>query len=426
MTADVAVIGAGPAGIAAATRAAQAGMRVVLLDESPRAGGQIWRHRTTAGLPKMARQWIARLAQSGAIVAASTAVVDAARDAEGFVITCERDGQALTVRAASIILATGARERFLPFPGWTLPGVIGVGAGQALLKAGTSFRGKRVVISGSGPLIMPVAAALSHGGARVLFVAEQAARSTVMPFVLGLMTRPLMMVQAAAYRAAFMRTPYRFGSWVCAARGDGHVEEVDITNGHVTTTIACDVLCAAFGLLPNTELARLLGCAVAYGSHVIDETQRTTQDGIYSAGESTGVGGVDLALVEGEIAGLSAAGKDARAYFRRRDALCALSRSMERAFAPRAEVLALARSDTIVCRCEDVALGSIRREWTPRQAKLYTRAGMGACQGRVCGAALELIYGWPPDTVRLPAEPALFSTLIANSATADVPLGQGD
>jgi NADPH-dependent 2,4-dienoyl-CoA reductase/sulfur reductase-like enzyme len=315
------------------------------------------------------------------------------------------------------VLATGARERFLPFPGWTLPGVIGVGAAQALLKSGLSFAGKRIVIAGSGPLLLPVASALNASGANVVLVAEQASRRAVVGFAMGLMKHPATLIQAARYRAGFLRTKYSFGEWVSAARGGDGVKEVDITDGSSTRTIACDVLCAAFGLVPNTELAQLLGCAIAEGAVVVDERQQTTRARIYCAGEPTGIGGMELAIAEGELAGVCASGGVAdSSLVARRNALRTTAERMERAFAPRAELRALATPDTILCRCEDVTCGAIDRSWSMRKAKLYTRAGMGPCQGRVCGTALEFLYGWPADTVRLPAEPALLSTFTAESA----------
>ena len=139
---------------------------------------------------------------------------------------------------------------------------------------------------------------------------------------------------------------------------------------------------------------------------------------IYCAGESTGVGGMDLSVAEGEIAGLAAAGRGPDGtLIAKRSSLHRVAARMDAAFALRPELRSLARPDTIVCRCEDVTLGALERSWTSRQAKLYTRAGMGPCQGRVCGAALEFLHGWSPDVVRLPAEPVRVSTLIA-SATA--------
>lgn len=423
--ADVVVIGAGPAGMAAAACAAESNRRVALLDENPEVGGQIWRHSTHGVTEPVAREWRARLTASGATMVRGASVVDVRGGDREFEVTAERKGVPLLVHAHAVVIATGARERFLPFPGWTMPGVIGVGAAQALLKAGTSFAAKRVVIAGSGPLLLPVAASLRASGALVLLVAEQAAPRAVAGFAIGLLKRPATLLQAGRYRAAFRGTPYHLGEWVAAARGDGRVEEVDITNGSSTRTIACDVLCAAFGLVPNTELAQLLGCTLCAGAVAVDERQQTSRANVFCAGEPTGIGGVDLALVEGEIAGLCGAGRDAHALVVRRNRLRATADAMERAFAPRAELRALATPDTIVCRCEDVQYGAIDRTWTMRQAKLYTRAGMGPCQGRVCGAALEFLYGWPADVVRLPAEPALFSTLIAESATISPSVNQG-
>jgi NADPH-dependent 2,4-dienoyl-CoA reductase/sulfur reductase-like enzyme len=418
MEVEVLVVGGGPAGIAAAVRSAETSKSVVLIDESPALGGQIWRHRSRTTLPAVALGWLGRLDASGARILRGTSVVDVREDGDTLMVTAEHNGVPVLVRARAIVLATGARERFLPFPGWTLPGVIGVGAAQALLASGFSFSGKRIVIAGSGPLLLPVASALKSSGALVQLVAEQASRRAVVGFAMGLLTRPRTLLQAARYRAGFRGAPYHCGEWVSAARGDNGLSEVDITNGVSTRTIACDVLCAAFGLVPNTELARLLGCSIANAAVVVDDRQQTTRARIYCAGEPTGIGGMELAIAEGELAGLCAAGGDADARLvSRRNALRASAERMERAFAPRAELRALATPDTIVCRCEDVTLGAIDRSWSMRKAKLYTRAGMGPCQGRICGNALEFLYGWPPDTVRLPAVPALVSTLTAESAT---------
>ncbi|MEP6990718.1 MAG: FAD/NAD(P)-binding oxidoreductase [bacterium] len=424
MACDVVVIGAGPAGIAAATRAAEAGRRVVVLDESPQVGGQIWRHRPGRVPSGPAARCIARLERSRAMVERGASVVDIVIDpsGNGCAVMAERAGAPLVVQGAALILATGARERFLPFPGWTLPGVIGVGAAQALHKTGMSFAGKRVVIAGSGPLLLPVAASLAADGARIALVAEQASGRDVMRFAAGLWRHPATLVQAARYRAAFMRTTYATGQWVTHARGDGRVQEVIITDGWTSRTMPCDILCAAFGLVPDTTLARLLGCVVNANGVVVDERQETSRLGVYCAGEPTGVGGMELSLVEGEIAGLSAAGRpdEARPLHARRASLRASAAAMARAFALRDELRSLATPDTIVCRCEDVPLGAVDRGWTTRQAKLYTRAGMGACQGRVCGAALEYLNGWPPDAVRVPAIPVRCSTL-TSEGTERVP-----
>jgi NADPH-dependent 2,4-dienoyl-CoA reductase/sulfur reductase-like enzyme len=422
---DVAVIGAGPAGIAAAARAAEAGRQVRLLDEAPNAGGQIWRHRSRASLDGSARRWLDRLSRSTTDVRHGVSVVDvvATGGDGGWTIVTERqgDGVAEVVRASALVLATGARERFLPFPGWTLPGVYGIGGAQALLKQGATFRGKRVVIAGSGPLMLPVAASMTEAGARVELVAEQARFSAVLDFGLSLMGSPDTLVQAAMYRLAFIRTPYATGTWVTAAGGTDRVAGVTVSDGRSTRAIACDVLCTGYGLVPNVEMARLLGCSVTAGGVGVDARQATSVPGVYAAGEVTGIGGVDLAVVEGEIAGAAAAGVqhvDAL-LARRRGGLRDAAARLERAFAVRSEIRALATDDTIVCRCEDVRRGSVASLRDSRQAKLHARAGMGACQGRVCGPALEFLFGWPSGTVRTPLEPARLATLsVAASALA--------
>jgi D-hydroxyproline dehydrogenase subunit alpha len=420
--ADVIVVGAGPAGIAAAVRAADGGRRVVLVDESPNIGGQIWRHRPGQPMPAAARRWVARVERSGARVLAGTSVADAYGDADaGFVLVAERQGSPLTLRATRLVLATGARERFLPFPGWTLPGVVGIGGAQALLKGGMSVAGRAVVIAGSGPLLLPVAASLRAAGARVAIVAEQAPAGRVASFVAGLWRRPGALLDAARYRAGFARTPYRLGWWAIEARGTDAVREVVLTDGRATRVVRCDLLCTGYGLVPNTELPRLLGCATERGVVAVDDEQRTSVRGVWCAGEPTGIGGVELALVEGEIAGLSAAdalSREGRALLARRARRRRLAESLSRAFALRAELRDAVTHETIVCRCEDVAFGAVRAEWSPRQAKLYTRAGMGPCQGRVCGPALSFLCGWPGDTVRAPVAPVALASALGPSAPA--------
>lgn len=419
LTVDVAVIGAGPAGIAAAATIAETGRRVAVLDEATNVGGQIWRHRRGKPAPAAARQWIRRLERSGATLMCECSVVDVRDEADSgrFAITAERGVSPVLLQATTLVIATGARERFLPFPGWTLAGVVGVGGAQALLKSGLDVAGRRVVIAGSGPLLLPVAASLAAAGAHVLRVAEQAPRRAVTRFALGLWRRPAALAQAARYRAAFRGTPYATGEWIVAARGDGHVQEVTTTNGRAQRTIACDLLCTAYGLVPNTRLARLVGCEVANGAVVVDEHQRTSHPRTYSIGEATGIGGVDLALAEGQVAGRHIIGRPVDGVLRQRSALRAVAAEMEAAFALRDDLRQVPTPDTIVCRCEDVLYGDLRIGWTMRQAKLYTRAGMGPCQGRVCGTALEFLNGWPADSVRLPAEPALLSTILAEAAT---------
>jgi NADPH-dependent 2,4-dienoyl-CoA reductase/sulfur reductase-like enzyme len=402
--AEIAVVGAGPAGVAAATRAARLGASVVVLDEGFSPGGQIWKGRRNGRLR--------RFAGSGARVVTGVSVVAAEA---GFLLAERIDtpGQTVEVRAPVLVVATGARERYLPFPGWTLPNIMGIGGIQSMLKSGASFRGKRVVVAGSGPLLLPAAASLAASGARVEVVAEQAPPEAVRRFALGLLRHPGKLAQAIALRARFLRTAYRPGTWVTQARGDDRVREVELTDGTRSWTATCDILATGYGLVPNTELASLLGCDVVAGRVVVDDRQRTSIPEVFCAGEPTGIAGVEAALVEGEIAGASAAGRPelARSLALRRVRLAAWGESIERAFELRPELRSLARPETIVCRCEDVPLSRLDPSRGVREGKLYARAGMGPCQGRVCGPALEFLFGWQSDSVRPPLRPATMGAL---------------
>ena len=417
LAADLAVVGAGPAGLAAACRAAEAGRRVVVLDEAPHLGGQIWRHRDRAALPAVARAWLDRFGRSGALALPGTSVIDAGA---GWVSGVRRD-ELVRVEARRLLIATGARELFLPFPGWTLPNVFGVGGAQALFKSGLSVAGKRVVVAGAGPLVLPVAASLARAGAHLVLVADRTPASRVARFAAGLAGRPRDLWQGLSYRAAFAGVPYRWGTRVVRAAGEGRVAEVTLASRGRTWTESVDILATAAGLVPNTELAQLLGCDVRDGAVAVDGTQRTSRDEVWCAGEPAGVGGVELARIEGVIAGLDAAGRPVPpALSRARDAGRRHARRLAEAF--RVDDADVPPADTLVCRCEDVPAGALRPEWSFRQAKLYTRVGMGACQGRVCGAALRALYGWTPDSVRPPLVPAsvaaLASTLESSDATA--------
>ena len=422
MDADVVVIGAGPGGIAAAVRAGERGLRVVMLDRGIQPGGQIWRHVPGGAVPRTARHWIARLEASGTTVICGTSVVDARAGADGVDLLAERSGRPLGIRASSVILATGARELFIPFEGWTLPGVMGIGGAQALLKSGASFDGKRVMIAGTGPLMLPVAAALSDAGARLVLVAEQAGRGTVLRFAAGLWRSPSLLAQAGRYRSRFLSSSYSTGTWVTAAHGGDRLTGVTITNGRRTWREAIDVLCTGYGLIPNVELARLLGCDIRDGAIVVDDQQRTSMPNVLAVGEATGIGGAPLSITEGEIAGStvgSTVGSSLQApqrLIQRRVSLEAAARRMLDVFSPRAELRGLVTDDTIVCRCEDVKYGAVSGAACARQAKLYTRAGMGPCQGRTCMPALEFLLAWQSDTVRSPAEPVSVSVLSAEVA----------
>jgi len=206
-----------------------------------------------------------------------------------------------------------------------------------------------------------------------------------------------------------------------SAEGARGLEAVVLRSGNETWREPCDYLACGFGLVPNLELALLMGCDVRDGFVAVDQFQQTSVAGVYCAGEPTGIGGVDAALVEGQIAGCAAAGEihRARALFTARRRAVRFRTALDRAFAPRDELKTLPTPETVVCRCEDVPLGLVRTESSWRSAKLHTRCGMGPCQGRVCGPALEFLLGWRPDSVRPPIFPARLDHL-AESDAVDV------
>ncbi len=405
------VVGSGPAGIAAAVCAAVKGRRVGLIDDNPRPGGQIWR---VSGKPEpsrgLAASWRRRLFSSSVTLLQGWSVLD---QPASDTLRAERQGRSADFKYDQLILATGARERLLPFPGWTLPNVMGVGATQAMVKGGMPIKGKQVVIAGSGPLLLAVAASLKAAGAKVLCVCEQAGLSQLLPFALSLAVTPGKIVEGLRYKGSTWTIPYHFSSWVVEAAGDTRLRSVTLFIQGKRRTVDCDYLACAFHLVPNLELPILLGCRIENGSVAVGAFQETSQSGIYCAGEPTGIGGLDLALVEGQIAGMAAAGLEgqARHLFAKRERLRRFAHRLSLAFALRPELKSLPQPDTLLCRCEDVPFGRVREHHSWRSAKLHTRCGMGPCQGRICGSATEFLLGWNADSTRPPAFPTRIESL---------------
>ena len=411
-SADILIIGAGPAGIAAAVSASTSGRKVMVLDDNLAEGGQIWRGGPRRPVNSEARSWFHRFANSGAELLRGHRAVDCSR--RDRILYVETSHAAASLQYKQLILATGARELFIPFPGWTLPNVMGVGGLQALAKAGLDIEGKRVVVGGSGPLLLAVAAYLAEHGAIVSAILEQAPWSRLMRFSAGLVAHPAKLWQAMALKTALASVPYLAGAWITQANGDGRVRSVRIHQSSGARDIACDYLAVAYGLIPNIELASLLGCELRDGSVTVDEFQRSTCPEIFCAGESTGIGGVELSLLEGEIAGYAAAGREdrARKLFPARARALRFAEKLNSAFAPREELRSLPDGETFICRCEDVPLRKLRERRSWRDAKLHTRCGMGPCQGRVCGPATQFLFDWTPESTRPPLFPARISTLI--------------
>lgn len=414
---DVLVVGGGPAGIAAACCAAEASLRVAIADDNPALGGQIWRGEHLSPSTEEAAQWYRRVHDLSVQHFAGMRIF---AQADARTLVAETDSGVCELGFEKLILATGARERFLPFPGWTLPNVMGAGGLQALARSGLDVRGCKVAVAGTGPLLLAVAAHLRQYGADVCLIAEQASPRRLLRFALGLAAQPARLKEAFSLRRQLAGTPYLASCWPVSAQGNEKLESVTLRRGAKTWSLPCDYLACGFHLVPNTELAALLGCALEDGKVCVNDFQETTVPAVYCAGEPTGIGGLELSLVEGRIAGYSAAGRldAARPLFAERSRFRRFASRLQRAFALRPELKELPHPQTLVCRCEDVALSRLREHPSWRAAKLLTRCGMGPCQGRVCGPALEFVLGWQPESVRPPVFPVRVESLMAAAASA--------
>ena len=417
---DVLVVGGGPAGIAAAVRAAETGARVGIVDENVTMGGQIWRGDPSEGTHSPeASSWLVQLKKAGVIVLSGKRIF---HRPEAGMLLAEGLDDIWELSYRDVVLATGARERFLPFPGWTLQNVMGAGGLQALVKSALPIQGKRVVVAGSGPLLLAVASYLRQHGAEIPLICEQASWSKLVRFATKLIRFPKKIRQGLQLRKDIAGIPLTTSSWPVAAHGKGTLEAVTISRSGKSETVKCDYLACGFHLVPNTELPTLLGCRTRNGYVQVNDFQQTSVDGVLCAGEPTGIGGVDLALIEGQIAGLAATGRtsEARALFSRREKFRRFARLLDETFCLRSELRTLPSGDTLICRCEDVPYSRLREHTSWRAAKLHTRCGMGPCQGRICGPATQFLFKWNPDSIRPPLFPSRVEHLAAQQSIPEV------
>jgi NADPH-dependent 2,4-dienoyl-CoA reductase/sulfur reductase-like enzyme len=404
---DILIVGSGKAAIAAAKSAfyaAEGKKRIGVVDDSLGWGGQIWHRGTNRAESCGDLSAITLLAQTRVVGQLGPGQLLGESPAGPVVLAYQR-----------LILAPGAREFFLPFPGWTLPHVMGAGGLQLLVKSGWPIQGKRVIVAGSGPLLLAAAAHLTKEGAVVPWVIEQAPWPKVRRFARSLVWQPKKLLQAFGMRWKLRGTKFKHGHWVAAAHGDDRLREITLTDGTRSWTEPCDYLACGYGLVPNVELAIHLGCELHAGLIRVNERQETSIPGIYAAGEVTGIGGIDKAEVEGRIAGIAAADRrdlNPQPHLRARAKAQRFADALAQAFELRQELKTLARPDTVICRCEDVLLSELEPYHSWRPAKLQTRLGMGPCQGRICGAALGFLRGWQTESVRPPVFPARVETLI--------------
>jgi len=419
IAADQIVVGGGPAGIAAVRTLLAGKQRVVWVDNQARPGGQIWRGGPARHGSALGRSWaqpLGKMLADPRLTHLPGHAVIAAEGPQQLLLHDSQGGGSLRVGATQLLLALGARERFIPFPGWTLPGVTGAGGLQALVKGGWPIKGQRVVLAGSGPLLLASADTLRAAGARISCVAEQASLGHLSAFAAGLPSAKLM--QALGLRWRLKGMACRTGCWPLRALGtadDRQVRAVVLTDGRRDWEQPCDALGLGFGLLPNTELAELLSCRLHDGAIAVNDRLQTSLPQVFAAGECTGIGGVEKSLLEGELAAQAMLGHDLAPLAKRHARALAFAALLARHFALRPELLKLADAKTLICRCEDVALGELKAWPDWREAKLQTRCGMGACQGRICGPITRDVLGWPMAAgrgLREPLQPAPLSCFL--------------
>lgn len=426
MKTDLVVIGAGPAGIMASSAASGSGMKVVLIDNHPQPGGQYYRQ-----LPQdFSSEFVSELQKEGMAFMdganfehvsqfSDTMVwgVFPVEDSDGWLLNLYGPDTPSQIETKAVILASGAYDRPIPFPGWDLPGVMTAGAAQILVKSQRVSRGQRVLVAGSGPLHLSLAAQLVHAGVEVVgfYHTPISLRDAIrhIPAVWGQWKR---IKEGLGYWRTLSkaRVPFKIGWGVVKASGTEEVEEVLVGKLDAAWNVIqgteeshkVDTLIVWNGLLCNNGLSRMVGCDYSIDPEMggvipkRDETMQTSCPNFYVVGDAATIGGAELAKLEGQIAGTAAAWRGGRlTETEMRAVIAPLKPSLDRErrfarmlgdlFAPRAGLLNLTTEDTVICRCEEVTLGAIRDAVargarSAADVKMITRCGMGNCQGRMC------------------------------------------
>ncbi|CAB3808210.1 Hydrogen cyanide synthase subunit HcnB [Paraburkholderia caffeinitolerans] len=427
---DLLIVGAGPAGMAAAIAARAAGLAVTVADEGPSPGGQIYRN--LAATPTRIAQWLGKdyqagrplvdgLLASGVQYLPRSVVWQIAFEPEPVAMLTQGapEGGTLEVGARAVLIATGAQERPWPVRGWTLPGVMGVGAAQTLLKSAGLAPGDDTVLAGSGPLLWLFAAQLLNAGRRVRALVDTTPRDAwrrALPHALPALRGADYLFKGWRMLRAVRRAgiPVYSSASGVAIEGNGRAERIRFRDASgIEHTLESSLVLLHQGVIPSTQLARSLGCTHEWDTHAAcwrpqrDSRGRSSVQGVWIAGDGAGIGGAQAAALAGEIAALdiaAALGKlDAPTQAARERPV---QRALHRHLAVRPLLDALYTplatqripdNETIVCRCEEITAGEIRELARlgcqgPNQMKAFTRCGMGPCQGRWCGTTVgELI-----------------------------------
>jgi len=439
LTADLLVIGAGPAGMAACIAARRHGIDVVCVDDQPAPGGQIWRGVETVAATARGRilgaayqDGVAKAAAFRASGAAYLPGTQVWQIEPGFHASVTRAGQATSIAARTVLLATGAQERPAPFPGWTLPGVLTIGAAQILLKTSGQVPARPVWIVGCGPLPLLYATQLLQAGGPIagwLDTAPTGRFAAALQHGLGAVAAPTALWKGLGWMAALRRAGVRVicGVTEVEATGLGRVERLAWhTSAGSSGSVPAEVVLIHEGVVPSTHAPLSLGCEMRWDAAqdchvpVLDSWGETSCPGVFIAGDGAGIGGSEAAELRGELAALGiavqldrlhsdAARTAARPLRRRLRRALAVRPLLDALYRPRQTVFAPA-DETIVCRCEELTAGQVRTiagtaPLGPNQLKAFSRAGMGPCQGRQCGATITRLLaaaqGRTPAEVRL-------------------------
>ncbi len=421
---DVIVIGGGPAGMGAAIRASSLGLRTALIEQGPGPGGQVYRPLpspfSAAGKEHPGDALRRQLGASEATVFLHHAVWNLS---DGYHVDVIAARGTERVDAPALILATGTHERFVPVKGWTLPGVIGLGAATVLMKSQQILPGRNVVVAGAGPLLLLVAAMILEAGGRVAALVDLNGVIDWTARLPAMLSRPDLIWQGSQWWSRLVRagTPVFRRHTVTEIEGDDSacavrlapVDESWSVSATATRTISADAVCIGYGLCPSTEMTRVMNVPHRFAPELggwvpeVDDDYRSENEGLYVVGDAAGVQGAAAAPLSGEVAALSAAHalgridrdqlvrartpllRELRRASRFGRAMCGLTQV-------RAGLVADISADTIVCRCEDVTRRQIDDAVAAgcrdiNQVKAVTRCGMGPCQGRMCGDAATSI-----------------------------------
>ena len=426
------VLGMGPAGMAAAMELARNGIKTAIVDQAQSPGGQVYRQSprefsSDFGAGSNPRKLVGKAllkefnrAADGLDIITEAAVWGSFEPGR---LNMLHNGELMDLGFQKLVICEGARERTIPFPGWTLPGVLSVGGLQKMLANQGLVPGKRVLISGSGPLLMAAGANLVKAGGKPAGIFDAASTMDMLPLLPQLMRQKGLLKEALYYMSALLsgKTLVRTGWAVIRARGDERVREATICRvdgdwhpvAGTERTIEVDAIAVGYGFQAMCRSVRLFGCALEYDSsaHALkprtDEFQRTTKPEVYAAGDGAGIGGAGMAEIQGRIAGLHAAhALDgikrgafeglARPWLERRQKLASYTKVLDKVFTPKDGIYGIMDRDTIVCRCEGVSAGKIWDHIDQGRRDLLAlkpvRVAMGPCQGRGCeSVALEML-----------------------------------